>query len=452
MTEAANIREIVLNMLLEMEKNGAYSHHMLNQSLAKYQYLEKKERSFLTRLFEGTVEYRIQLDYILDQFSRVKAKKMKPVIRDILRMAVYQIRFMDSVPNSAACNEAVKLAVRKGFSDLKGFVNGVLRNIAREENKIVWPDREKEPIRFLSVSYSMPEWIVQTFTEEYGLKKTERMLAAFLEEKGTTVRVNTNLVSVKEAKDSLRKESVTVKEAEYVKEALVISGYDRLNSLEAFKRGWIQVQDESSMIAGLAAAPLGGEYIIDVCAAPGGKSLHLASLLKDGFVDARDLTEYKVSLIRENIERSGFQNIEAKCQDAMVYDEKSFEKADILIADLPCSGLGVLGRKNDIKYHCSREKQRELVKLQRNILEVVLKYIKPGGVLIYSTCTICPEENEENVKWITSHFPFSLESIEPYLPKTLCEETARRGYLQLLPGIHKTDGFFIARLKKETEG
>ena len=203
------------------------------------------------------------------------------------------------------------------------------------------------------------------------------------------------------------------------------------------------------MLAAEIAAPGWGSYCIDVCAAPGGKSLHLADMLRgSGYVEARDVTDYKVKLMQENIERIGNINMSAVLMDATVFDAESVEKADILIADVPCSGLGVMGKKADIKYKMTPAKQTEIVKLQRKILDTVQAYVKKGGVLIYSTCTIAAAENQYNVKWFLENYPFRLESIEPYLCDELKGKTTKAGYLQLLPGVNESDGFFIARLKR----
>jgi 16S rRNA (cytosine967-C5)-methyltransferase len=222
--------------------------------------------------------------------------------------------------------------------------------------------------------------------------------------------------------------------------------------VEAFKKGWFTVQDVSSMLVAEIAAPKWGDNCIDVCAAPGGKSLHLADKLAgSGHVEARDVTDYKVQLMKENIERIGTINMDARLMDATVFDPDSVEKADILIADVPCSGLGVIGKKSDIKYKMTPAKQAEIVKLQRKILDTVQSYVKKGGVLIYSTCTIAPPENQYNLKWFLENYPFRLESIDPYLCDDLKGKTTQAGYLQLLPGVNESDGFFIARLKRIEE-
>lgn len=442
-------REITLGILTDISENSNFSHTVINRTLNQYQYLEKQDRAFITRLCEGTIERMFTLDYIINCYSSVKVNKMKPFIRNLLRMSVYQIKYMNQVPESAACNEAVKLAKKRGFGNLSGFVNGVLRNIIRNPEKVVYPEEKKDGKRYLSVTYSAPDWLVEQLINQYGYVAAKQFFEAALQNNKTTIRCNTEKITVNELKVMLEQEKVLVSEGTYLLEALKIGGYNYLSELNSFKNGFFQVQDESSMLVGAVSGIKDGDYIIDVCAAPGGKSLHAAELLrKSGQVDSRDLSETKVNLIRENINRLGYVNIKAKEADALVLDQDSIEKADILIADLPCSGLGVIGKKPDIKYNMTREKQKDLAALQREILLVVHQYVKKGGVLLYSTCTINEEENLANVRWFLEHHDFKLESIEDLLPPALLSDTTKEGYIQLLPGVHDTDGFFIAKLRR----
>ena len=426
-------RELILGILLEVTRDGAYSHVALRNVLTKYQYLDKRERAFITRVTEGTLERMIEIDYILNQFSKVKVDKMKPVIRCILQSSVYQLKYMDAVPNSAVCNEAVKLASKKGFHNLKGYVNGVLRNISRNLDQVVYPAKS-DFVQYLSVRYSMPVWILKQWLSAYDAETVETMLEDFLKEKPTTVRCNLNQCTVAELTESLRKEGVEVQTHPRLSYALSISGYDYLANLESYRKGMFYIQDISSMLVTETADPKAGDYVIDVCAAPGGKALHMAEKLDGtGHVEARDLTDYKVNLIQENILRTGITNVSAVKQDATEADAASLEKADIVIADLPCSGLGVLGKKTDLKYKMTEAIQRELVALQRSILSNVQSFVKPGGTLVYSTCTIHKGENEENVAWFLEQFP-----------NFVLEGEAR----QLLPGVDASDGFFIAKFKR----
>lgn len=366
---------------------------------------------------------------------------MKPLIRTLLRMSVYQILYMDRIPDSAVCNEAVKLAEKRRFQGLKGFVNGVLRTISREKENLTFSDD--------SIAFSMPSWILSLWKEPYDQSVIRKMLTWFLSEKPMMVRLNTSLAKKEDIIKSLKDQEVLVKESPFLDTVLWLEGFDHIESLLAFQKGWLQVQDLSSCLVGLAANPQEGDVVLDVCGAPGGKALHIADLLKGtGHVQVRDVSEQKVNLINENIDRSGFSNLTAQVWDALVLDEAFLEKADIVLADLPCSGLGILGKKPDIKQKMKPEALASLAKLQREILSVVWQYVKPGGILIYSTCTIDKQENEENMTWFLEQFPFQPVDIQGRLGEKLNCKTMKEGYLQLLPGLYPCDGFFLSVMQR----
>ena len=437
MGQGENSRELILDTLLLIDRDGEYSHIALKQVLDKYQYLDKKERAFITRVVNGTLERMIELDHIIHSFSKVKVNKMKPVIRMILRSGVYQIKYMDAVPDSAVCNESVKLAGKRGFTGLKGFVNGVLRNVSRNLARVEYPSREKDPEGYLSIRYSLPAWLAAQWISEYGLEKAEEIGEGFFAERPLCVRCNTSRISREELAERLRREGVEVTPDEEVPCALWLQGYDHVAGLPEFREGLFYVQDLSSMRAVLWADPKEGDQVLDVCAAPGGKAIHVAEMLRGtGMVEARDLTDYKVGLLEENIRRTGLANIRAVKWDATLPDQEKEEKMDIVLADLPCSGLGVLGKKPDLRYKMTPEKEEELVRLQQKILSVAQAYVKPGGTLVYSTCTIHRAENEENTRWFLENHPkFRL-----------------RKERQLLPGADRGDGFYIAVMEKERHG
>lgn len=446
-------REIALDIIMEItEKKGneaSFSHIVINDTLKKYEHLDKQDRGFITRICEGTLERIIELDYIINQYSKTKVKKMKPLIRGILRISVYQIKYMDRSPDFAICNEAVEMTKKRGFKNLSGFVNGVLRNIIRHPEKVVLPDGDKEPDKYLSIKYSAPIWLVSQFIEQYGLTTTKAILKDFLKEKATSIRCNLNKTSVENLINELKNEGVDVQKGDYLPYALKISNYDSIDSLTPFKNGLFTVQDESSMLVGEIANPQEHNLIIDVCAAPGGKSVHIAEKLETtGQVISRDLSRQKVDLILENIKRLDLHNINAEVYDALELDNNYINKADIVLVDAPCSGLGVIGKKADIKYNINPEKQKDLIELQRQILSVVHNYVKPSGTLIYSTCTLNKDENIGNVHWFMENFPFKLESLDKILAENLKDETTDKGYISLIPSMHTSDGFFVAKFRR----
>ena len=418
-----NVRAIALETLIEILEHGQFSHVYLKAVLDKYNYLAKNERAFLTRLVNGVVERKLQLDYIIDSFSKTKVKKMKPVIRTIMRMGAYEIFYMDSVPDSATCNEYVKLAKKKGFAGLSGFVNGVLRSISRQKQTVTFKD--------ISTKYSMPQWIIDKWTIDYGKNQTEDILKGFLEPEDLCIRVNLGKISRDELKERLEGHGIKIRICDSIPSALYLSDFDSVNAIPEFKEGLFYVQDYSSQLVAYKAGIKESDNVLDVCAAPGGKALHAAEIAKGGQVLARDLTDAKVSVIRENINRTGASNIKAEKWDATEFDENSKNKYDVVIADLPCSGLGIIRKKPDIKYNQTEESLDELVVLQKSILDTVCEYVKQGGVLCFSTCTINKDENTNQVEnFLSSHSQFKLISEE-----------------QLLPD-NNHDGFYICVMKK----
>lgn len=432
-----NTREIALDCIMEIMEKKQYSHYVMKQVLDKYGYLDRQERSFIKRVTEGTVERCIEMDYIIDAFSKVTVRKMKPFIRNLMRMSVYQLLYMDGTPDSAVCNEAVKLAAKRGFSSLKGFVNGVLRNIARNKEQIAYPERKKDETAFLSVVYSMPVWIVEMWISRFGIEKTERILQGLLEPRPVTIRINENLPPAEKKKllERMADTGIEVKQTGKLAYAYQLKNTDRIETIPGFAEGKIMVQDAGSMDIIEMAGIRENQMVLDVCGAPGGKAVHAAEKLKNtGFVTVRDISERKVALMEENIARSGYGNIRAEVFDATVLNKENIEKADVVLADLPCSGLGVIGRKADIKYRITEQDVDAIAALQQKILSTVWQYVKPGGKLVYSTCTLTEAENEKNVAWFLEHYPFEKEK----------EKT-------LFPGIDPTDGFYMAVLIRKAE-
>lgn len=438
MTDSA--RDIAYEAIFEILERGRLSHLVLAGTLSKYAWLEHRDRALVNRLTLGTVENVYFEDWVLSQFSKVPVGKMKPQIRTILRMSVYQIFRMDRVPDAAAINEAVRMAKDRGFRGLSGFVNGVLRNISRKKDTLT-PEG--------AARYSMAPWMYDLFVRELGKDRAERMMAAFFMTEPLTVRVNRARASAEKVIESLRAQGITARPLTESGDVLALTGIDMPGEVGVIRDGLVSVQDLSSSLAGDAAGIREGDFVVDVCGAPGGKALHAADLLYGtGEVLVRDLSETRVSLIRENIEASGFTNIRAEVHDATVYSPELEGKADVVIADLPCSGLGVIGRKPDIRINASPEKIAELAKLQRKILDTVWRYVKPGGVLVYSTCTLTRAENGDNADWFLKNHPFSPVDIRGRLGKEYSDPSMKEGRLLLIPGEHPSDGFFICVMRR----
>lgn len=457
-------REAVLEILTGIREKGTYSHIAVKEMLDRCERegMDRRQRAFVKRLTEGVIERRIELDEVLRRYTK-KGARIRPVIRDILRMGIFQILYMDSVPDSAACNEAVKLTKACGKKELSGFVNGILRTVAREKEAGVLSEEAKtadgiSPVQSFSRKYSMPEWIVKMWREQLGEEETKKLLAALLEVRPVSIRFDDRCEAARreEILAQMAQRGVEVRKGRYLSYCYLLSGTDSIAELPGYREGAWTVQDESSMMVAEAAGLKGGETVYDVCAAPGGKSMHCASKLiaaaageeKPGVVHAFDLSKAKTSQILKNVHRMHLRNVIVGQRDALKAVPEEAGKADVLLCDLPCSGLGVIGRKRDIKYHASPETLAELAALQKNILRSAAGYLKDGGVLIYSTCTINEGENGEIAAFIEKDLGFCPDPLEPYLPKEL--PGIRGGQLQMLPHVHGTDGFYIARFVKKT--
>ncbi len=359
-------------------------------------------------------------------------------------MAAYQLKYMD-VPEHAVCSEAVKLAAKKGFWSLKGFVNAVTRKMAVLIPTLDWSDQP-------SVYYSVPQWLYDKLLSWYPKEKVAAYLEAVVSQSGHPMYVHchTGRYSIEEIVSSLEKEGISVTKAPYADDCLELTDAGDIRRTKVFQDGLIQIQDISSALAAQCVAPQENSFCIDMCAAPGGKSIHLAKV-KGGTtkVLSRDISWEKLELIEENRVRCHADNMQVEQWDACVSDEERKETADYVLADVPCSGLGILSRKPDIKYQLTQERLTELVSLQREILVNAAKLVKPGGVLVYSTCTINPEENEENVRYLLTQMPFELESLAPFIKEEIEGNDPSSGMLKLLPGQNQCDGFFVARLRRK---
>lgn len=442
-----NERAIVLDMLLENEA-GKPSHVILDDTLYKYAYLEKRQRAFITRLFSGVIEKKLTLDYVIGKFSKVKVSKMKPVVRNCIRMAVYQILYMDRVPESAAVNESVKLVRKRGLSGLVPFTNGVLRHIAAGKSSIAYPDSTDDHESYMSVKCSMPLWLVRHFNLEYK-DEADSIMNALLTERPLYIRTNTEKITPKELAGSLTAEGIHVEMSEILPYFMKLSGVDSIADLPQFADGLFTIQDVSSGLAVFLSGVKKGDTVIDLCAAPGGKTCDLAERAE--LVRAFDISEEKLSLIEDNTERLGIKNVDVSVNDAAVFRKDLTDSADVVFCDLPCSGLGIIARKPDIKYNAGEEKIAELAGLQRLILDNALKYVKPGGKLVFSTCTMTKAENEENFRYILSNEGIEADGFSDLLPDVFSDvekREAAEGFLRLIPGRHDTDGFFISRVRR----
>lgn len=422
-------------------EQGKYSDRLFHHVLETDKNLSGQEKRFLKRLSYGTIERCVELDARLSQVSRLPVGKMTPSVRTVLRMALYELLYMDQIPDAVSCHEAVELLKKKEGMQHTGFVNGVLRTILRREDvsglKNDWQ------------RLSLPKQLYDHLVSRYGRKTAVKIGEAFLEKKQEiTLHIDTSKISLPAFRQQLEKRGIEVGQAVYMPDALVVSGVEEIKGLPGYDEGWFFVQDESSMLPVSCAGIHPGDKVVDVCSAPGGKALHaLLCLAGEGTLSARDKSAGKVEKIKENIKRMGYTNVSCKVWDATVADPEWREQADVVLADVPCSGIGIIGRKPEIKYR-AMENAKALVPLQRQIAEASVAMLKPGGILLYSTCTINHAENEENIQWLTQNCGMKPVSLDPCLPAKLRNKMTAQGMLQMLPGIQESDGFFVAKLQK----
>lgn len=442
-----NPREIAAEALMEIMTEEAYNNMTLRRLLRQNGAMPRQDRAFVTEVVNGTLRNLIYIDHVLNTFSKTKTEKMKPWLLAVMRSAVYQMYFMD-VPDSAATNEAVKLAGVRGYASLKGFVNGVLRTVAKKKNENPLP--EKGTAEYLSVAYSHPLWLVRMWMAYYGYEEAEAICAFDNQSPDVTIRVNTLKTNQAELKEMLEAAGVEVKDGHVSENALHLTKTADLSRLEAFQQGLFHVQDESSQLAVKILDPQMGESIMDMCAAPGGKSFTAAEQMRnEGKLISCDIYEHKIELMETGAERLGIRMMECKVKDAAEKEEEH-ELFDRILVDAPCSGLGLMRKKPDIRLKKDGNEIDSLTAIQREILENAAGYVKPGGVLVYSTCTLCRKENEKNLEWFLKNHPaFKAEDITNFLPAEWKVETAEQGYITLLPHKTGTDGFFISRMRRK---
>ena len=442
-----NEREIAVEIMNIAGSGNKNINELLDMAMKKYAYISKAERAFISRLVKGTYENLICIDYIIGLYSNVKSLKIRPYIKNILRISIYQIMYMDKIHAAAVCDEAVKLTKKHGFYGLKGYVNAVLRKTASNISAIEFPDDR--------IKYSMPEWIMDLLEKRFNHTDTLAICEAFLAKSPLSLRINISNTCTGEVVEKLKDSGIEVLYSDFFDELIYISGFDNLAGLGVLSGKEAYIQDLGSFIVTKMAGIKQGDTVVDLCAAPGGKTIHAADILNgSGKVLAFDLSENKLRRLEENAERSGFKNIYCSINDASCFNQELEKIADVVIADLPCSGLGVIGRKPDIKYNMTPEKCENLAGLQRSILDKAALYVKDGGRLIYSTCTLNSAENEENVEYfLKNNHDFKMVDLEKCadigfdfneFKKRFNSDTSKKGCVQLIPTKYSHDGFFIA--------
>ena len=436
----ADARITAAKMLLKMESSDSYSNILLDSALNGSE-LGEKDKAFAAALFYGVTERRVTLDYIIAQNSKMPFEKLEPEAVTVLRMGFYQLLYMPSVPESAAVNESVKLCKKLKAFGAQGFVNGMLRSFIRNHKRVRYDGMTKS--KRLSIEFSCPEWLAQKLIDEYGTERAVMTLEASIGKPPVYARVNTVKCTDEELISALAADGITAQKHPSLEHCLSLGKTGDLEKSRAFREGWFHIQDISSQLCCLTLHPIINETVLDMCAAPGGKTFTMAELMGNkGRIISMDLYSQRAEIIADGARRLGLSCVEALENNALQFNE-ALPPADRVLCDVPCSGLGVIRRKPEIKYK-SPEEFADLPKIQRAILENSSRYVKPGGTLVYSTCTLSRAENDEVVEDFARLHPEFAPIICP-IPAEGAENSYKRTFF---PSPNGGDGFFIASFRR----
>lgn len=439
-----NSRKVAVDIIHAVFTKGAYSNILLRNELNKFSF-DDKDKGLITEIVYGTIKYKYTIDTILNSFLKNGIKKLDTYVLNILRASLYQIRFLDKIPGFAAVNEAVELTKKQHSIGASKLVNGVLRNYLRNSNKNFY--NEKNVVEVLCFNYSFDKWLVDIFVKQYGVEKTEYILKGLNERPATTVRVNPLKITYDEAFDKLSEYGYDIEEGYVCPEAIIINKGKSIEDNPLFKEGKVTVQDESAMLVAPSMGAKEGFKIMDLCSAPGGKTTHIAELINDkGEIIAFDIHKSKLSLVEDNARRLGIKSIKYDKMDATIFSKDLENSSDAVLIDVPCSGLGIIRKKPEIKYSKDLKGIKDIVKIQKSIMNNAAKYVKVGGTLLYSTCTLNKEENENNIEWFIKEHPEY--AIEPLFYGDLSNFVYNNGMVTILPNKYM-DGFFITKLKRQ---
>lgn len=436
-----NAREIALKILYKIDKENAYSNIVLDSVLSGYN-LDARDKAFIAQLVYGTITYKITIDYIISKHSKIKIKKISDWILNILRLGVYQIIFLDKIPKRAVVNESVNLAKKYGHTKASGFVNAMLKNISENElDELVFSSEIDE----ICIMTSHEKWFVEKLIDEYGIDSARKICQYNNIEPPVYIRVNTLKTSIDELKNELDKLNIKY-EVGIVPNTLKIDRLYGLLDSELFKNGFLSIQDNAASLSSYILNPIEGETILDMCSSPGGKTAHIAEMMNNkGSIIACDVYENRLSLVEKTVKRLGITCIRTKLNDGTKLNNEFIDKFDKVLVDAPCSGLGVIRRKIDIKYQKEEQDINEIKNIQYAILKNASKYVKIGGNIVYSTCTIFKEENDDVInKFLKENSNFKLIDISDKIENNI----NKNGCIQVLPHIHNLDGFYIAKLER----
>ena len=439
-------RQIALTILYKIDKEDAYSNIALDEELRKNRtLLKEKDIGLISEIVYGTTTWKITIDTIIEKYSKLKMEKLSKWILNILRMGIYQIVFLDKIPKSAAVNESVNLAKRYGHHASANFVNAILRKIEKKDYEEMF--QIEDPIQKISLTTATPKWLIKELLKEKTLQEVEKICQASLQKPQLSIRINTLKTDREKVRKELEKLQIDAKPG-ILEDFLVVDKMKQIEKLNIFKQGLCTIQDESAGLAALVLNPKEEERILDACSAPGGKTSYLAQLMKNkGMIEAWDIHPHRTKLVEKTARRLGIQIIQAKVKDASIKQE-DIEKFDKILLDVPCLGTGVIRRKPDIKWKHTESDIKEIKKIQKKILQNCSEYLKKGGELVYSTCSILQEENENNIyEFLEKNRNFKIIPIAIDEKNDFYQYRERDGYIKIYPN-KETDGFFICKIKK----
>jgi len=446
-------RAICLDILDRVGGAEVHPDHLLTDSFKRYRHLTSLDRAFLTELTYGVIRWRGRLDWVVQHFSKIPFEKIEPGTLNILRLGLYQILFLSRTPSSAAVNESVELAKRIRGKGGAGFVNAVLRSSIRQKDEIRYPDMDQDPALHISVAQSHPLWLVQRWIKELGVEATLRICKFNNQISSLTLRTNTLKINRGDLMDKLREKELKPLPSNFSEEGILLQDPPPTSELPFLKEGLYIIQDEASQLITSVVDPRPGERILDACAAPGGKTAHMAQKMENrGEIYALDLIKGRLDLIEEMCQRLGITLVKTvRGNAATSLPVSKGVMFDRILADVPCSGFGTLRKNPDLKWKRREKDIRRLSELQFSILNHLSVYVKEGGVLVYSTCTVFHEENEDMVeRFLNEHSEFQLEGIDKVLPEKL-QPLIQNGFLKTFPPRDGMDGFFAARMVKRSE-
>ena len=442
------VREVALKVLYNIEVNKAYSNITLDEEINKnMKILDNRDIGFISELTYGVITWKLTIDEIIKKYSNLRLKKISPWILNILRMGIYQIVFLNKVPKSAAVNESVNLAKRYGHKGSSNFVNAILRKVSKNDYEEMF--NIENNVERISKTTSMPVWIVETLLKENTLEKVEEICKNSNLKPELSIRVNNLKTSKEELKKKLEEKDIKVENG-VLEDFLILKNAKNIENIEEFKKGFFTVQDEAAGLTAKILNPQINDTVLDACSSPGGKTTYLAEIMKDkGEVIAFDIHPHRVKLVEQVSKRLNLKSIKTDVKDSSIYDKKYKEKFDKILLDVPCLGLGVLKRKPDIKWQRKEEDIEEISKIQKQILDTCSKYLKKGGVLVYSTCSILKEENEDVInEFLEENENFEMEKIELEENNYFKKFCKNNKFLQVYQS-EKSDGFFICKMIKK---